>query len=663
MFTDMVGYSALAQSNEATALELLDRHNATLRPIFRKYAGREVKTVGDAFLVEFESALDAVRCAFEIQQSLHDANAGTEAARRIEVRIGIHVGDVVQTGGDVLGDAVNIASRIQPLAAPGGICLTQQVVDQVANKIPHPLARLPPTPLKNIRSPVTVYRVVPPWESARSLPISVEPVGERQLAVLPLANISPDPTDAYFADGLTEELISVLSQVRGLCVIARTSVMPYKTAPKSVAQVGAELGVDTVLEGSVRKAGNRLRITLQLVDVSTQRHIWASSYNREVDDVFAVQTDIAERTADALRLELDTVRGGRRAPTTNLAAYDLYLRGQAALSLPWGDPTSIPIDEAVRYFERATQLDPTFAEAFAAWGNAYVLAAGDTIPMSLAIPKARELVDRALKLDPASSDGHAALANLTFQYDHAWPLAEAEFRRAIELNPSNLAAHRFFGMMLFALGRFDEAKALVRRAIQLDPAGRMGGLLAWIEFESGNFGEALRFGEQVREQHPTEAAPHLILGTYYVALGRLAEAKREADVPFEGASDDDRFDHALLNAMVGRPEEAREVIARVKSGHFGTYVSASHLAMLYSALGEASMALDLLEKDYREGDRVLWLWSRGAFFDPIRNDPRFLALLEKYGLPVEEIRHPFRLTGDSAEPTGHVRRRAHARGR
>ncbi len=662
MFTDMVGYSALAQSDEAAALELLDRHNSTLRPVFRRYSGREVKTVGDAFLVEFESALDAVRCAVEIQQSLHDLNATTAGSRPIEIRIGIHVGDVVQTGGDVLGDAVNIASRIQPLATPGGICLTQQVVDQVANKIPHPLARLPPTPLKNIRSPVAVYRVVPPWESARPSPVSVETLGERQLAVLPLANISPDPTDAYVADGLTEELISVLSQVRGLSVIARTSVLPYKTAPKSVAQVGAELGVDTVLEGSVRKAGSRLRITLQLIDVPTQRHIWASSYNREIDDVFAVQSDIAERTAEALRLELDSARSsrGERAPTKNLAAYDLYLRGQAALTRQENESGVLDIGDAVRYFEEATRLDPSFAEAFAAWGNAYVLAAGDSIPMLVAIPKARELVARALQLDPASSEGHAALANIAFQYDHDWQFAETEFRRAIALNPSNLVAHRFFGMMLFALGRFEEAKATVRRAIQLDPAGPSEGVLAWIEFESGNFEEGIHFMERLRDRHPNEVGWHNHAGLYYVALGRLADAQREADTPTDGATGDEQFDHALLNALVGRPDEAREVIARVKKGEGGTYVSATHLAMLYSALGETSTALDLLEKDYREGDRVLWLWCRGAFFDPIRNEPRFLALLERYGLPAESIRSPARLAGKSRGPAGHTRRRAHA---
>ncbi|MGP8075248.1 MAG: adenylate/guanylate cyclase domain-containing protein, partial [Thermoplasmata archaeon] len=304
MFTDMVGYSALAQSDEAAALAALDQHNRLLRPIFARFRGREVKTVGDAFLVEFESALDATRCALELQRSLHDYNLASPGEWKTQIRIGIHVGDVVQTDGDVLGDAVNIASRIEPLADPGGICLTQQTYDQVQNKISAQIVKMPPVLLKNIRLPMSVYKILEPWDSRT--PVDVSTVGRasgRHLAVLPLVNISLDPGDGYFADGLTEELIAVLSQVRDLSVIARTSITPYKSTQKSIAQVGAELGVDAILEGSVRKAGQRIRITLQLIDVATQRHIWASSYNREIDDVFAVQTDVAQRTAEALRLE------------------------------------------------------------------------------------------------------------------------------------------------------------------------------------------------------------------------------------------------------------------------------------------------------------------------------------------------------------------------
>jgi adenylate cyclase len=642
MFTDMVGYSAIAQADEAAALAVLERHNRILRPIFPKFRGREVKTVGDAFLVEFESALDAARCALELQQSLHDYNASAPDGWKIQIRVGIHVGDVVESDGDVLGDAVNIASRIEPLAEPGGICLTQQVYDQVHNKIPTPLTKLPPVVLKNIRVPMSVYRVVPPWGREGAGSSIPGPAGEHHLAVLPLVNISPDPNDGYFADGLTEELISQLSQVRDLRVVARTSVAPYKSAPKSIAEVGAELGVDTVLEGSVRKAGNRIRITLQLIDVPTQGHIWASNYDRNVDDVFAVQTDIAERTARALRLELSPTErpGAPRAPTANIAAYDEYLRGLVAAT----HRAEGGFDEAVRHFERATSLDPTFAEAYAAWANLYVSAAGDHVPMREVMPRARELVARALELDSESSEAHSALANLSFQFDQDWERAEGEFQKAISLNPSNVSAHQFLALLLIALERFDEAKEVLRRVIRLDPGGRHRTTLAWVELESGNFQAAIENGEQERDKDPSSVGGHVYLGIAYLAAGRRSEALKEADTPVENADDEVRFDHALLNAMLGRSKFAREVVAEAERGEAKSYTSSTHLAMLYAAMGEKERALDLLEKDFRQDEKVLWLTYRGMFFDPIRDDPRFVSLLRQYRLPVHPIRRPIPTT-------------------
>ncbi len=638
MFTDMVGYSTLAQADEAAALAALDRHNRLLRPIFSKFRGHEVKTVGDAFLVEFESALDAVRCALELQRSLHEYNASSPDEWKIQVRIGIHVGDVVATDGDVFGDAVNIASRIQPLADPGGVCLTQQAFDQVQNKISMPFVKMPPVALKNIRLPMSVYKIVQPWDTPAAEAPVVRPVGGRHLAVLPLANISPDPGDEYFADGLTEELISVLSQVRGLSVIARTSVNPYRSTPKSVAQIGDELGVDTILEGSVRKAGKRIRISLQLIDVPTQRHIWASTYNREIDDVFAVQTDVAECTAEALRLELSKGEptGLPRPPTTNLAAYDQYLRGMVAAN----GLTAQRLAEAVRCFKKATELDPTFAEAFAAWGNVYVSAAGDLIPMRDVMPRARELVARALALDPESSDAHAALGNITLQFDHDWMRAEAEFKKAIALNPSNIAAHHFLGLLLLALERFEEATEVLRHAVRLDPGGSQRKMLMWTEIESGHLEAAFESGEQDRDRDPKSVSGHVFLGIGYLMAGRKADALREADTPVDGADDVTRFDHALLNAMVGRPEAARAIVAEVERGEAKYYTSAADLAMLYATLGEKERALDLLEKDFREGDMMLWIYYRGVFFDPIRDDPRFVALLRQYGVPTHGIRRP-----------------------
>jgi adenylate cyclase len=635
MFTDMVGYTALAQADEASALAVLERHNRILRSSFPKFRGREVKTVGDAFLLEFESALDATKCALELQRSLHDYNTSAPDGWQIRVRIGIHVGDVEESGGDVLGDAVNLAARIQPRAEPGGICLSQQVYDQVANKLGAAMVRLPPVALKNVRTPMVLYRVALPWlEASPEVPL-VRPAGGRHLAVLPLANISPDPGDGYFADGLTEELISVLSQVRHLNVIARTSVTPYKLTPKSVAQVGTELGVDTIIEGSVRKAGNKIRITLQLIDVATQQHLWASNYDRELNDVFAVQTDIAQRTAEAMRLELSKLESDEiaRRPTENVEAYDQYLHGLVAAS----EYSLKAYREAVRCFERATALDPTLAEAYAAWANLNVAMAGDTLPPREVIPQARELAEKALALDPDLSDAHAARANILFQDDLDWAGAEAEFRRAIELNPSNVTALRFFSLMLFALSRFDDARELTRRLIRLDPGGPHRRMLAWIDLDTGKFDAAIAEFEKRDDDTERTVGDRANRGMFLLAIGRTEDARREAEAPTHGASPDELYDHALLNALLGRPEAAQAFLSRLEGGRSGAYLSATYVAMLYAALGRGTEALDLLERDFREGDHILWLWHRGVYFDGIRQDPRFVALLRQYGLPLGPI--------------------------
>jgi TolB-like protein len=306
----------------------------------------------------------------------------------------------------------------------------------VRNKIPDKLEKLPPTTLKGMQVPMDIYRLGLPW-TARE-PSSPSP-GRIRLAVLPLANISPDPKDEYFADGLTDELIGTLSKIGELRVIARTSVGQYTATSKTIAQIGNELGVSSVLEGSVRKAGNRIRITLQLIDAVTQEHIWADHYDRDLDDVFAIQTEIAEKTAGALRLEVlgPEHESIGKASTDDLAAYHLYLKGVhlASQSGPEGHK------ESIHYFEESIRNDPNFSEPYARLANAPIALASDHIPTADALPRARELIAQALELDPNLSEAHTARGYLALQFDQDWGVAEAEFKRAIELSPSNANAH------------------------------------------------------------------------------------------------------------------------------------------------------------------------------------------------------------------------------
>ena len=330
MFTDMVGYSALAQRNESLALELLEEHRTILRPFFGKHEGREIETAGDAFFVEFNSAVEAAKCAIEIQQVLHNRNTKESPERCIRLRIGLHIGDVVYMDKHVHGDGVNIAARLEPLAPPEGICISEDVERQIRNKIDYPVVKAGAEKLKNISMDMDVFYIALPWVSSskkhagagkrrrtvvylsallivllsfmlflffRNDELKAASSTKYRLAVLPLKNISNDAGDDYFADGLTEELISSIAKIGGLNVIARTSIMKYKNANKDIAQIGSELMVGTVLEGSVRKANNKARISVQLINVSNQQNLWSANYDRELSDIFTIQSEIATKSA------------------------------------------------------------------------------------------------------------------------------------------------------------------------------------------------------------------------------------------------------------------------------------------------------------------------------------------------------------------------------
>ncbi len=368
MFTDMVGYTSLSQKNEALGLELLQEHRRLLRPLFPKHNGREIKTIGDSFLVEFASALEALRCAFDIQQLLNELDVNRPPEKRILLRVGIHLGDVVHSEKDVQGDAVNVASRIEPLASPGGITITEQVYHQIRNKFEFPFVSLGQQSLKNVHDPVEVYRVVLPWEMQLSNEPSLE---KRRIAVMPFTNISPDPRDEYFADGMTEELISTLSRIGELRVISRTSVMHYKGTSKNLGEIARELRVGSILEGSVRKASDDLRITAQLIDTGNDEHLWSQDYDRKLENVFAIQREIAQSVAEVLKIRLlsGEKKSIEKRPTENTEAYALYLKGRYY----WNERVRDSNDKAVRCFEEAVKLDPNYALAYSGLADCYLI--------------------------------------------------------------------------------------------------------------------------------------------------------------------------------------------------------------------------------------------------------------------------------------------------
>jgi adenylate cyclase len=333
MFTDMVGYSALAERNEELALELLEEHRRLLRSIFPKHRGSEIKTIGDGFLTEFSSALAAVQCGIEIQEMIAKRNSLNPSQGNFQVRIGIHAGDVIRRDDDVIGDGVNIAARIEPLAEAGGICISQQVFDQVQNRVGKSLKRIGPVKLKNMTRPLEVYCVV--CEGAAPGPPGLTPDNkssetQKSIAVLPFVSMSSDPENEYLSDGLTEDLTMAFSRLKGLRVPARTSCFAFKGKNEDIRRIGQQLNVKTILEGSVRKAGERVRITAQLINVADGDHLWAQTFDRQLQDVFAIQDDITRAIVRALEMQL--IGAGDQSVTKhgtyNTEAYQLYLQAR-----------------------------------------------------------------------------------------------------------------------------------------------------------------------------------------------------------------------------------------------------------------------------------------------------------------------------------------------
>ncbi len=465
MFTDMVGYTALAQDNEAMAMGLLDEQRRVVRSFFPRYNGKEVKTIGDAFLVQFKSALEAVECASDIQRHLHELNNARPSERKIVLRIGIHVGDVIDEGTDIQGDAVNIASRIEPLATPGGVCISEQAFDQTRNKMSLPVVRLEKQTLKNVSGPMDVYRVVMSWDP--KLQPESESLDRRRIAVLPFYNMSSSVEDEYFADGMTEELITTLSKVGALSVISRTSIMPYRKAPKALKEIGRELQAGTIIEGSVRKSGQTFRITVQMIDAQNDKHIWADSYDRNLQDIFATQSEIASKVVESLEIRLvDSERALiDKPPTLNVDVYTLCLKARSL----WNMRTKEANGQAIALFEAALKLEPNSARANAGLADCYSIAATYRFMERLeAERKAKESVLRALELDDNLPEAHAALG-LMFLDEMKYESSEKEFNKAISSSPSYASAHQWYGLLLEEVGRLSEGMAELAKAIQLDP--------------------------------------------------------------------------------------------------------------------------------------------------------------------------------------------------
>ena len=631
MFTDLVGFTALGQRNESLALSVLDEQRELLRPVFNRHGGREVKTIGDAFLVDFTSALNAVKCAYEIQKTSREFNDSLPEERRVLLRIGVHLGDIVESHGDISGDAVNIASRIESLADSGGVCLTRQVYDQVQNKFDLALTSLGLKSLKNVTSSIEVYKMVMPWEAPGS--VSSIDRDARRIVILPFANISPDIADEYFADGMTDELIAVLSKIGSLRVVARTSAMRFKGEKATANRIGQELKVGSLIEGSVRKSKNRVRITVQLVDTQSEEQLWTETYDRDLQDIFSVQSDIAQQVASALELRLGVRENSAllQQQTQNPEAYSLYLKGRNR----WNLRSENEINRAIKYFEEAIGRDPGYALAYAGLADCYSILGYYGFRRSTAVlPRAKELAEKALSLNDSLAEAHASLGEILMQYYFDWKRAGSELDRAIELNPSYATAHFWRATHYMALGRIDESLAQVRKAVELDPLSMIILTNAARDlYLAGRYDESIdQYRRSLQVDHDFPIA-HKGLAEVYTQKGMHEEALREIEraILLSERSIFILDDLGYVYACAGKLEEARKVLEDLDGLATDQYVSSYGRAVIHAALGEKEIAMAWLEKAYEERSFLVYIKVDPAF-DVLRKEEKFARLLDKMGL-------------------------------
>jgi adenylate cyclase len=632
MYTDIVGYTALGQRNESLSLAVVEGQRTLLRPIFSKHDGREVKTMGDAFLVEFPSALDAVRCAYDIQRTTKEFNISLPEERRIHLRVGVHLGDVVESKGDISGDAVNVASRIEPLAEDGGVCLSRQIYDHVRNKFELPLLSLGIQSLKNVSTPLEVYKMVMPWSESNTGPSSI--LDRKRVAVLPFANMSPDPADGYFANGMTEELITTLSKIRELSVISRTSVMQYAMNPKPMTAIAQDLRTGTILEGSVRKSGDRVRIAIQMIDAAEDKHVWAENYDRSLEDIFRIQSDISQSVAQELRVQLlgDERRRLQTIPTKDTTAYILFLKGRNYVN----DRGREAFLRAKGCFEQAIEQDLNYASAYAGLSDCYhLLENWGFLEPKAAWSKASEYATKALELDDTLAEAHASMAMALGVQGWDWSGSEREYRRALDLNPSYATAHHWYAVhLLQAQKRWQENLQQMQEAARLDPFSPVIGTnLGWALFLAGRREEGMKQIRSVLETNPDFAYAHFSLGETLVSVGSVEEGTSEIRKALDLSQMVEPKAMMVYAFMAaGKRKDAQKALKELTEISKEKYVPDTWFAVAYGALGDKAQAIERFDSAIRNHNSSVAENVNKPYFDSLRTETGLRNLLREIGL-------------------------------
>jgi len=637
LFADMTGYTALVQENEQLARLKRKRLKEVLEETTGRFNGKVLQYYGDGSLSIFSSAIDSVHCAIEIQLQL-------QKEPTVPLRIGIHVGDITIEDDAIYGDGVNTASRIESLAVSGGIFISEKLYDEIRNQQNIATREMGYFELKNIKSPVRIFAIA---NSGIAVPARDELKGKtketnNRLAVLPFVNMSAEPENEYFSDGITEELLNALTRVEGLQVTSRTSAFAFKGKHADIRDIAIQLNVDKVLEGSVRKSGNRVRITAQLINAADGYHLWSENYDRNLTDIFEVQDEISGIIAGKLRENLGVAQKPERlvkTPVKNVAAYTHYLKGLHY----WNKLTPADTRKAIECYEQAIAVEPSYAQAYAMCAGAYgyLGVTGQMLPES-AFEIVSRYADKALQLDDSIAEGHIAKANAQLFYEQNWKEAYKSLQKALELNPGSIEGYETLGYYYIVIGQIEKAVQVMEEAEKIDPlspiiAQSLGSMYVF----AGRFDEAIRQADKMLEINPTmrisiemKGWAFGMKGDWETALQLFEEVHRLTNHPLKGL-----VGLGFAYARLGQEEKALECIHKMeqRQQQEPDSVIDPDLAAVWFALGNLDKTFYHLHRCIDKKMASVSYFLQYPPYKAIKKDPRCKELLKRQGFTEEMI--------------------------
>ncbi len=630
MFTDIVSYTAIMGKDEEKAFRLLNKNRELQKPIIEQFNGRWIKELGDGVMASFNTVSDSVNAAIRIQKESHDIPD-------LQLTIGIHLGEVVFENEDVFGDGVNIASRIQAFSTPGSIYISEVIHNNISNKQGIETKFVKLEKLKNVAFPIRIYEVVLDHEIHSSKILSREVVqesSEKSIAVLPFVNMSNDPDQEYFCDGISEEIINTIVQYPNLKVSGRTSSFKFKGKNEDLRVIGKALGVSKILEGSIRKMGNRIRITAQLIETSNGFHLWSKQYDRQLDDIFAIQDEIAKEIGNQLNLTLSSgsEKLETRKQTQNLEAYELYLKGRI---LFYNRGPSM--FEAMECFKKALKIDPTYALASSGLSDTYVmLILHGYLPALENWKYAIKAADRAFKNGPELAESYNSLAIISMFYEWQWEKAEKQFKKAISINSSFIQAYAWYGFFYqnFVRKNVKEGINLINKAIEIDPlSGYARTCLANSYVQIKLYDEAIKESEYILEIDPTQNLIPINLASSYFWSGNYKKAYEIFE--FSSLKSGNMWIYFLvfIYLKLNLKEKAEKIYAKTEQQYDVNGLLPTSFALAAAALGHKEKAINLLNKACEIKDPALILFALNHKDGEILHSiPGYDKILDRMGL-------------------------------